>query len=83
MSSTRTAQQIIDDGDPLPVAMHFNGLTFEAGMEAYKRHRRHSEDVAAVDSEVEPSVLSFFSGRSHQDGLNAYNQHLAEKAKRS
>lgn len=39
------------------------------------------DDFAALDSE--PSPLMFFNGRTYQDGLTAYNQHLAEKARRS
>lgn len=32
-----------------------------------------------ADAEPDPSMLSFFNGRSHADGLKAYNDHLASK----
>jgi hypothetical protein len=32
-----------------------------------------------VDAEPEPSMMSFFNGRSYQDGLKLYNEYLASK----
>lgn len=34
---------------------------------------------AVVDAEPEPTMMSFFNGRSYQDGLKLYNEYLASK----
>lgn len=34
---------------------------------------------AVNDAEPEPPMMSFFSGKSYQDGLKAYNEYLASK----
>jgi hypothetical protein len=35
-----------------------------------------------ADAKPEPSVLSFFNGKAHSDGVKVYNEHLVSKGRK-